>query len=277
MRHNLIAELGPLNKITEGQVYEIVYKDLVSIGMLDTKLYPDVASWCKDVVNNNNGFITHNRSDEIIDTSIPISDKNSRQQIIFAIGIDLFKTSKWSKIKGLKESWREVKWEHYFNCAVTRNGELIYKYQSYSFPVYSGTLLKRSKEDTQHIPDCFDCSYNSSIFCDYRPWVIKKNTYDKPSPPKWADISQKIYFDIDEVKQIYDFETSELIRCIKVAKTLKDEYNEAIKDSRKFLAEANRLRKEANLKTREAKQLIINVKNKIKTTLIRKSDLEGDF
>ena len=62
-----------------------------------------------------------------------------------------------------------------------------------------------------------------------------------------------------------------------MAKKLKDEYNVAIKDSRKILAEANKLRKEANLKTREAKQLIIDVKNKINTTLVRKSDLEGDF
>ena len=76
---------------------------------------------------------------------------------------------------------------------------------------------------------------------------------------------------------MYDFETQEIIRCTKVSKTLKEEYNDAVRESLKLVSEANKLRKEANDKAKEAKQKLIDVKIKLNKTLIRKSELEGDF
>ena len=280
MKHNLVAEFGPVNKITKEQVYSVVYNDLVSIDLLDTKLYPDAVTWRKAVENRSSDFNVNAYSEDVIDFTVPTSDKNRTITSIFNIHLSLFKTPKWSKIKELKKWEYDVKYEHFVSCNVSKEGILFYKYPSFGLPYNDGTQSKynRTEDDIKGIPDCFDCSYNSTINCDYRPWVVKKRIYCNESlSPKWDCISQKIYFDIDEVKQMYDFETEELIRCVKVAKTLKTEYNDAVRESRKLVAEANKLRKEANEKAKEAKQKLIDVKIKINKTLIRKSELEGDF
>lgn len=280
MKHNLVAEFGPLNKITKEQVYSVVYNDLVSIDMLDTKLYPDVPTWRKEVERKGFDFNVNNYTDDVLDMTVPTTDKNRTHTAIFNIHLSLFKTPKWSKIKELKKWEYDVKYEHFVSCNVREDGILFYKYPSFGLPYIDGTnsALNRDEDDIKAIPDCFDCSYNSTINCDYRPWVIKKRIYSEKSlAPKWDCISQRVYFDINEVKQMYDFETQEIIRCIKVAKTLKEEYNDAVRESRKLVAEANKLRKEANMKAKEAKQKLIDVKIKINKTLIRKSELEGDF
>ena len=280
MKHNLVAEFGPVNKITKEQVYTVVYNDLVSIDMLDTKSFPDVTTWRKAVENRSFDFNVNNYTEDVIDLTVPTTDKNRTHTAIFNINFSLFKTPKWSKIKELQKWEYDVKYEHFVSCNVREDGILFYKYPSFALPYNDGTnsAYKRDEDDIKAIPDCFDCSYNSTINCDYRPWVIKKRIYSEKSlTPKWDCISQRVYFDIDEVKQIYDFETQEIIRCIKVAKTLKTEYNDAVRESRKLVNEANKLRKEANMKAKEAKQKLIDVKIKINKTLIRKSELEGDF
>lgn len=280
MKHNLVAEFGPVNKITKEQVYSVVYNDLVSIDMLDSKLYPDVPTWRKEVERKGFDFNVNNYTDDVLDMTVPTTDKNRIHTSIFNIHLSLFKTPKWSKIKELKKWEYDVKYEHFVSCNVREDGILFYKYPSFALPYCGGTNseVNRTEDDIKAIPDCFDCSYNSTINCDYRPWVIKKRIYSEKSlAPKWDCISQRVYFDIDEVKPIYDFETQEIIRCIKVAKALKTEYNDAVRESRKLVAEANKLRKEANDKAKEAKQKLIDVKIKINKTLIRKSELEGDF
>ncbi len=280
MTHNLVTEFGPVSKITKEQVYFTVYNDLVSIDMLDTKLYPDAATFRKAVEDRNFDFNVNQYTEDVLDLTAPVSDKNRKHTSIFNIHLNLFKTPKWSKIRELKKWEYDVKYEHFVSCNVREDGILFYKYPSFGLPYIDGTntVLNRTEDDIKGVPDCFDCSYNSSINCDYRPWVIKKRIYSEKSlSPKFDCISQKIYFDIDEVKQIYDFETQEIIRCIKVAKKLKTEYNEAVRESRKLVGEANKLRKEANEKAKEAKQKLIDVKIKINKTLIRKSELEGDF
>lgn len=280
MKHDLVAEFGPVNKITKEQVYNVVYNDLVSIGMLDPKLYPDAAAMRKAAENRNYDFNVNTYNEDVMDLTVPVTDNNRKIESIFGLHLNLFKTPKWSKIKELKKWEYDVKYEHFFSCNVSKEGILFYKYPSFYLPYNDGTQsnYNRTEDDIKAIPDCFDCSYNSTINCDYRPWVVKKRIYcDNSLSPKWDCISQKIYFDIDEVKQIYDFETEEIIRCTKVAKTLKTEYNDAVRESRKLVAEANKLRKEANNKAKEAKQKLIDVKIKINKTLIRKSELEGDF
>ena len=280
MKHNLVADFGPIEKITKEQVYSVVYNDLVSIGMLDTKLYPDVTAWRKEVERRSLDFNVNQYAEEVLDLSVPVSDTNRKHKSIFSIHLNLFKTPKWSKIKELKKWEYDVKYEHFVSCNVSQEGLLFYKYPSFALPYNDGSQndYVRTEDDIKAIPDCFDCSYNSTINCDYRPWVVKKRIYcEKSLAPKWDCISQKVYFDIDEVKQMYDFETQEIIRCVKVAKTLKEEYNDAVRESRKLVSEANKLRKEANDKAKEAKQKLIDVKIKINKTLIRKSELEGDF
>ena len=280
MKHNLVAEFGPVSKITKEQVYTVVYNDLVSIDMLDTKLFPDVTTLRKAVESRSFDFNVNNYAEDVIDLTVPTTDTNRTHKSIFNINFSLFKTPKWSKIKELQKWEYDVKYEHFVSCNVREDGILFYKYPSFALPYIDGTnsAYKRDEDDIKAIPDCFDCSYNSTINCDYRPWVIKKRIYSEKSlTPKWDCISQKVYFDIDEVKPIYDFETQEIIRCIKVAKTLKTEYNDAVRESRKLLNEVNKLRKEANMKSKEAKQKLIDVKIKINKTLIRKSELEGDF
>lgn len=280
MRHNLIADFGPLNKITAEQVYNVVYNDLVSIDMLDTKLYPDAATWIKTVKKGNNDFHVNSYTEDVTDFTVSPKDEHRTHHSVFKIRFNLFQTPKWSKIKELKKWESDVKYEHFVSCNVREDGILFYKYPSFALPYCDGTnsVVNRTEDDIKAIPDCFDCSYNSSINCDYRPWVVKKRIYSEKSLlPKWDCISQRVYFDIDEVKQMYDFETQEIIRCIKIAKTLKEEYNDAVRESRKLVGEANKLRKEANMKAKEAKQKLIDVKIKINKTLIRKSELEGDF
>lgn len=280
MKHNLVADFGPLNKITKEQVYSVVYNDLVSIDMLDTKLYPDAATWRKEVEKRSNDFTFNSYAEDVMDFTVPTTDPNRVHHSIFNIHINLFHTLKWNKIKELKKWEYDVKYEHFVSCNVGEDGMLFYKYPSFALPYNDGTnsAVNRTEDDIKAIPDCFDCSYNSTINCDYRPWVVKKRLYSEKSlAPKWDCISQRVYFDIDEVKQMYDFETQEIIRCVKVAKTLKEEYNDAVRESRKLVAEANKLRKEANDKAKEAKQKLIDVKIKINKTLIRKSELEGDF
>ena len=280
MKHNLVAEFGPVSKITKEQVYTVVYNDLVSIDMLDTKLFPDVTTLRKAVESRSFDFNVNNYTEDVIDLTVPTTDKNRTHTAIFNINFSLFKTPKWSKIKELQKWEYDVKYEHFVSCNVREDGILFYKYPSFALPYNDGTQnnYNRTEDDIKAIPDCFDCSYNSSINCDYRPWVVKKRIYSEKSlMPKFDCISQRVYFDVDEVKPIYDFETQEIIRCIKVAKTLKTEYNDAVRESRKLLNEVNKLRKEANMKSKEAKQKLIDVKIKINKTLIRKSELEGDF
>lgn len=280
MKHNLVAEFGPVSKITKEQVYSVVYNDLVSIDMLDTKSYPNAAVWRKAVERRDSDFHFNSYAEDVMDFTVPTTDKNRTHKSIFNINFSLFKTPKWSKIKELQKWEYDVKYEHFVSCNVREDGILFYKYPSFGLPYIDGTnsALNRDEDDIKAIPDCFDCSYNSSINCDYRPWVVKKRIYSEKSlSPKFGCISQRVYFDIDEVKPIYDFETQEIIRCIKVAKTLKTEYNDAVRESRKLVNEANKLRKEANMKAKEAKQKLIDVKIKINKTLIRKSELEGDF
>lgn len=280
MKHNLVAEFGPVNKITKEQVYSVVYNDLVSIDMLDTKSFPDAATFRKVVEKRNVDFNFNAYAEDVTDFTVPTKDPNRIQHSIFNIHLNLFHTPKWSKIKGLNKWEYDVKYEHFVSCNVREDGILFYKYPSFALPYNDGTNseVNRTEDDIKAIPDCFDCSYNSTINCDYRPWVVKKRIYSEKSlAPKWDCISQRVYFDIDEVKQMYDFETQEIIRCIKVAKTLKEEYNDAVRESRKLVAEANKLRKEANDKAKEAKQKLIDVKIKLNKTMIRKSELEGDF
>lgn len=280
MKHNLVAAFGPIEKITKEQVYSVVYSDLVSIGMLDSKKFPDAPTWRKAVEKRDNDYHFNAYAEDVMDLTVPPTDPNRTHHSIFNIHINLFHTPKWEKIKPLKKWEYDVKYEHFVSCNVSKEGILFYKYPSFALPFYdvSSSALNRTEEDIKAIPDCFDCSYNSTINCDYRPWVVKKRNYgEKSLAPKWDALSQKVYFDIDEVKPMYDFETEEIIRCIKVAKTLKEEYNDAVRESRKLVAEANKLRKEANEKAKQAKQKLIDVKIKLNKTMIRKSELEGDF
>lgn len=267
MTHNLVNLLGDTFKLED--VLKIVYDDLLNANLIDNYTFQN---WQQFLMDNN--AINEWRHE------IPDNVNNKSYLSILSFGINLFESPKWKDIKELKKYKSECSYEHEMTCFLTEKGILGYKYSSYYLPFNSqNKFYVRTKDDLKNIPDCFDCSDNSTIYSDYRPWVIKKRLYGSPDSinTKWEGMGHQIFFDIEDVKQLYDFETSELIRCFKIAKKLKKEYCDSIKESRKVLAEANKIRKQANKKSAEAKQRIIDIKNKINKTLLRKMEIEGDF
>ena len=88
MKHNLVAAFGPIEKLTKEQVYSVVYSDLVSIGMLDPKEFPDAPTWRKAVEGRDNDFHVNTYAEDITDFTVP-PGPNRTHHSIFNIHINL--------------------------------------------------------------------------------------------------------------------------------------------------------------------------------------------
>lgn len=162
-----------------------------------------------------------------------------------------------------------------------KDGTVAYHFSSWKFPIiktqYTWWKL-RSQEDCDNTADAWDCSEAFVTTSDYRPWPICYNMNYLPQPNIGNYVmGSKIFFDIKDLKKVFEEEKAELIRCIPIAKKMAKEYNESVKASREIMKEANRLKREAALKAQEAKNVVLNAKAKINYTYTRKELLKKDF
>lgn len=192
----------------------------------------------------------------------------------WCLQIPLCKFGKWPKIKKIKKSWlQDSVYNSMFTILVDKEDKIKFLYKSYYFP-YLDLHDRRTLDDIKDMPDCFDMSSNSTSKSDYRPWVFS-NSLNKDL--KFRYISSKLYDNVEDVKKMYDFETREIERCIPIAEQLTNEFNKAVKESRKYMHEAVVLRNEANKKVNEAKQLIIDTRQKLYNTYLKKENIKKEF
>lgn len=192
----------------------------------------------------------------------------------WALRIPLCKFGKWPKIKKIKKSWlQDSFYDSKFAILIDKEDKIKFLYPSYYFP-YLDTHGRRTLDDIKVMPDCFDMSSSSTSKSDYRPWVFS-NSLNKDS--RFRFISNKLYDNIEDVKKMYAFETREIERCIPIAEQLTNEFNIAVKESRKYMHEAVVLRNEANKKVNEAKQLIIDTRQKLYNTYLKKENIKKEF
>ena len=250
--------------ISEIEAQKIFFPYLQELGFADKNA--DMEKWF-DLNYCSGVFIRHNSH---------VREESTTKVIKYkcCLRIPLCRFGKWPEIKKIKKTWiNDSLYGSMFTIFMDYENKIKFLYPSYYFP-YFDKNGNRTLDDIKVMPDCFDMSSDSTSKSDYRPWVFS-NSLNKDSRFKY--ISSKLYDNIEDVKKMYDFETKEIERCIPIVEQLTNEFNKAVKESRKYMHEAVVLRNEANKKVNEAKQLIINTRQKLYNTYLKKENIKKEF